>query len=476
MPAALVCFRDDLRLSDNPALSDALNEGMDIVPLFTWYAAEQCGEAPTGAARWWLHNALEDLDEALRERGSHMAFMKGPALDCILRAAKKSKARDVYWNRRDSPALARLDDKLEEQLREAGLRVHTSESANLHSAEALLHKGRHYRVFRPYYEAARKTSVRKSCSNAPNKLNASPFAGDGPVDTLGLSTHLNWTAGIRKTWAATRAGMELLLNELPFVVRDYDLWRDIPYRRATSRLSPYLRFGQISACELLQRVHSQCEQCPGMDAFVRQLYWREFARHILHYNPALPEKAMDERFDNICWREDPEQLARWQEGRTGFPIVDAGMRQLWQTGWMHNRVRMIAGSFLVKDLLMDWRKGAAWFMNTLVDADTANNSYGWQWVAGCGADAAPYFRVFNPVTQSRKFDPDGHYIRRFVPELANMPNKWIHAPWEAPLQELREAEVELGKDYPLPMLDHSKARERVLAAYKSAKTENNLHV
>ncbi|MFA5258080.1 MAG: deoxyribodipyrimidine photo-lyase [Opitutales bacterium] len=465
MSVALAWFRDDLRLDDNPALLEALRSGMGVIPLFAWQAEELGVESPSGAARWWLHHALADLDAALRERGSRMFFMRGRAQDCILRAIEASGARDVFWNRRHGPGAAELDAPLERLLRDAGIGVHISSAGLLREPWEVLHDGQSYRVFTAYFKAASKLPARRPAGLAPAQLHLPEGRppDDGPLDALGLMPRFGWTKGIGQAWEPTAAGLEVLMQGLPRMLEDYGRWRDYPARAYTSRLSPYLRFGQVSPAQVLERVR-ELPDGPGKDCFIRQLSWREFARHVLFHTPALLQQPLDPKFAHFPWREDDAALKAWQQGLTGFPIVDAGMRQLWNTGWMHNRARMIAGSFLVKDLLLHWRKGAEWFMGTLVDADAASNFLGWQWLGGCGPDAAPFFRIFNPVLQSMKFDPDGYYIRRFVPELADLPTQWIHAPWTAPERVLANAGISLGRDYPRPIVDHAFARDRALTA------------
>ncbi|MEM6935811.1 MAG: deoxyribodipyrimidine photo-lyase, partial [Pseudomonadota bacterium] len=299
-------------------------------------------------------------------------------------------------------------------------------------------------------------------------------AGDDLAAWALLPTKPDWAGGLRESWQPGEAGAhERLRDFVTHAADDYAEGRDRPGKDHTSRLSPHLHFGEISPNQVWQalKMAAGFGEVSGQasDAYLRELGWRDFSYHLLTLFPELPEANFRDQFDRFPWRSDNTELERWQRGQTGYPLVDAGMRQLWHTGWMHNRVRMVVGSFLVKHLRQHWRAGEDWFWDTLVDADLASNAASWQWVAGSGADAAPYFRIFNPMSQGEKFDPDGAYVRRWVPELAKVPQKFLNRPWEAPVEILRQAGVELGKDYPNPIVDHRTAREAALAAFQESK-------
>lgn len=460
MALALVWFRDDLRLDDNPALSAAVADGFDPVPVFVRDPDE--ADAPRGAASWWLRNALADLDASLRERGSRMVFLKGGAGESLRGLVGQTGICAVYWNRRHRPAAMAADKAMEDALRGAGIHVRTFAASLLREPSAVLHDGLPYKVFGPYHRLCGTLPVRSPVGPAPASLAPVAESIRGlDVEDLSICPRAAWSDRFTRSWVPTQAGLSALLHDLGPLIPGYAHFRDYPARAGTSRLSPYIRFGQIDVARLHELV-TALPPCEGRECYIKELHWREFASHYLHHFPKMPTAPVEEKFSLFRWREDEVGLEAWKAGRTGYPIVDAGMRQLWKTGWMHNRVRMIAGSFLVKDLLVDWRRGQEWFMDTLVDADTASNALGWQWVSGCGPDAAPFFRVFNPVVQAKRFDPDGYYIRRHVPELAALPTRWIHAPWMAPDDVLREAGVQLGMDYPHPIVDHGMARERAL--------------
>jgi deoxyribodipyrimidine photo-lyase len=464
---------DDLRLADNPALHNAFATGLPVAVVYVWSPAELGSEAPGGAARWWLENALYDLDAQLRQRGSSLVVMNGPVEESLRAVVEATGAKRFFWNRRYTPVGISLDAELTRKFTADGYGVHVSSASYLREPWSVLHDGKPYKVFTPYWNAALKLPVRVTAPALPDSLPKPTRTPKGvTIESLELSPKLNWVTSLAKAWVPTQAGLSALLQNLQHVLPDYAEDRDIPFKNATSRLSPYLRFGQVSPSQILEIVRSH-EPGPGAVVYEKELGWREFACHILHHFPDFRNEPLDSVFLRMNWLDDEVRIKAWKKGLTGFPIVDAGMRQLWQTGWMHNRVRMIAGSFLVKDILADWRRGESWFMNTLVDADPASNALGWQWVAGCGPDAAPYFRIFNPVLQGRKFDPEGFYVRRYVPELTYLPDKWIHSPWTAPKSVLKDAGITLGVEYPAPILDHGDARRRALEAY--ADTRASLH-
>ena len=458
MSAVLVLLCDDLRAEDNRALQAAAETGAELALLFVLDPAD----GVRGAALWWLGEALGDFSRQMEARGLRLFAMRGDRAECAKAALAALSSREVYLNSGVNPA---RDAALVARLRESGASVHFF-SQSLFAEESLSREGG-YRVFSAYRRAALGTPLCTPCGTTP------PFAGVAELaDALpaqGMAAHLEkaWTGRLASYWEPTEAGLAALVSALPEKASDYDHRRDQPFRDGTTRLSPYLRFGQIDAARL-HTILSALPASAGREALLRQLVWREFARHVLLHRPGLPAEPLDASFRFLRWRSDAAGLEAWKEGRTGFPIVDAGMRQLWKTGWMHNRVRMICASFLVKDLLVDWREGAAWFMETLVDADEAQNSFNWQWVAGCGCDAAPFFRVFSPALQSSKFDPDGYYVRKFVPELAFVPPEWVHNPLGAPEEVMAEAGLS-EETYPMPLVEHSAARLRALDALKYAK-------
>jgi deoxyribodipyrimidine photo-lyase len=478
--ATIVWLRQDLRLSDNEALDAAVLRGGPVLPLFAW-APDEEGEWPPGAAtRWWLHHSLTELDASLRERGSRLIVRRGPSLDAIVALARESGADAVHWSRRHEPASVARDERVEAALRAEGIEVQDFGSALLLEPEEIRTKqGGPYQVFTPFWRALSSGARLPDPVAAPRAIPVpQKWPRDVSIESLGLMPTVRWDAGLAREWTPGEAGGQSLLKT--FIgegADDYDGERNTPSHRGTSRLSPHLHFGEVSVRQAwAARVEALRKR--GLDGspdpWLRQLAWRDFAHHLMHHFPHTTTEPLRPEFARFPWRSDAASLAAWQCGLTGYPIVDAGMRELWETGWMHNRVRMIVASFLVKHLLVPWQEGARWFWDTLVDADLANNSFGWQWTAGCGADAAPYFRIFNPVTQGETYDAEGAYVRRFVPELARVPAKFIHAPWTAPPLVLLEAGVTLGRDYPQPIVDHAMARARALEASKATRLSSSV--
>jgi len=465
---ALVWLRNDLRLDDNPALQAARKRHRRLLPVFILEPEDE-PEAPGAAARVWLHHSLARLQEALSAAGSRLLLLRGEALPRLRELAGETGASALYWNRRYEPAAVARDRAIKAGL---DLECHSFNARLLVEPWSVATgAGRPYRVFTPFWKSVRLQLDSIQPVPTLRRLPPAPAAPGGlSLDALGLVPQHPWATRMMTHWRPGEAGAQATLRRfLDQALADYPPNRDLPAVAGTSRLSPHLHFGEIGPRRILEAVRRHLSKHPGdgeaAEAFLRQLGWREFAYHLLFHFPHTLHAPMDRRFEAFPWRRDPQQLSAWQQGRTGIPLVDAGMRELWATGWMHNRVRMLVASLLTKNLAQPWQAGADWFRDTLVDADAANNSLGWQWTAGCGADAAPFFRIFNPVTQGRRFDPEGDYVRRWVPELARVPARWIHEPWAAPAEVLAESGVRLGHDYPEPIVDLRSSREAALAAW-----------
>jgi len=473
----LVWFRRDLRLADQPALVAACERAERVVALYV-HAPEEEGEwAPGGASRWWLHHSLAALDGALRARGGRLLLRAGPSLETLLDVARQAGATAVYWNRLYDPAAVARDTHIKAALRESGFECETFNAALLAEPWQLrTGAGDPYRVFTPFWRSclAGLDTLPPPAPPPPVILApATPLEGL-PLAALGLEPRVRWDAGLAAAWTPGEDGALAQVEAFTEgALAGYGEGRNRPDLPGTSRLSPHLHFGEIGPRQCLAAARALASRQPAAqasaDGFVRELGWREFAHHLLHHFPHTVDTPLDPRFEAFPWSPDAGLLEAWQRGRTGYPIVDAGMRELWTTGWMHNRVRMIAASLLTKNLRQPWVEGARWFWDTLVDADLANNTAGWQWTAGCGADAAPYFRIFNPMLQTERFDPERRYLRRWLPELARLPDAWIHRPWEAPAAVLDAAGLRLGHDYPLPVVDFRASREPALAAYAAIK-------
>ncbi|MGE0283552.1 MAG: deoxyribodipyrimidine photo-lyase [Rhizobiaceae bacterium] len=472
---AIVLFRNDLRLGDNRALAAAADSGLPVICVLV-FDETSLGVRPLGGARrWWLHHSIDALRASLAKLGADLVLRRGPTNETVLDLQKQTGAGTVYWNRRYAPAESDVDKTMKSALRERGVKAEGFDGQLLHEPTLLkTGAGGSYKVFGAFRRALESGAEPRDPVDAPNKLSAwqGRLKSDALEDWGLLPTRPDWAGGLRKTWMPGEAGAQQRLDAfLEGRLEDYAAGRDFPAKEATSRLSPHLANGEITPYQILARLNRIRAQANAADvAKLRsELAWREFCYHLLFHFPALAEKNFNDSFDRFPWATPKKGLHAWQHGRIGYPIVDAGMRQLWQTGWMHNRIRMVVASFLTKHLLIDWRDGEQWFWDTLVDADPANNPGNWQWVAGCGADAAPYFRIFNPVLQGEKFDGDGAYTKCFAPELEKLDGKFVQKPWAAPEETLATAGVKLGGDYPVPLVDHDTARDRALAAYKVLK-------
>ncbi|WP_306118324.1 MULTISPECIES: deoxyribodipyrimidine photo-lyase [unclassified Roseitalea] len=470
----VVWFRSDLRLRDNGALTAAAQSGRPVIAVFIFDDPPQAGPALGGAQRWWLHHSLAALADSLKGIGLPLVLRRGDPAAVLDALIAETGADTVYWNRRYAPHEVQLDQKIKRDLGERGLTVASHDGALMHEPTRIRTKdGGPYRVYSPFWRAFAQSGEPREPLPAPESIRAhhTTIASDRLEDWSLLPKEPDWSGGIAEVWDPGEHGAQTRLAE--FVedgLAGYKAERNKPAAEGTSRLSPHLRFGEITPFDVWHAAGKARGVAAGdLETFRKELAWREFSYHLLFHFPDLGTANFNSDFDAFPWRDDDRALRAWRAGRTGYPIVDAGMRQLWQTGWMHNRVRMIVGSFLIKDLMIDWRRGEAWFWDTLVDADPANNTASWQWVAGSGADAAPYFRVFNPVLQGEKFDADGAYVRRYVPELAALDTKYIHKPWQAPQDVLDRAGIRLGETYPEPMVDHGQARKRALAAYEQTR-------
>ncbi len=474
-PPTLIWFRNDLRLADNTALAEAIDIGAPVLPLYIHDSKAYGDWKPGEASNWWLHHALQSLGLDLEALGGGLVLRQGNSLQVLKELISTSGAGRLYWNRRYEGSQRELDARIKRYFTDAGIDVKSFNSALLNEPHTVSTKaGKPCRVYTPYFKNVKERPVERP---AEPSLEALCFPENIPesesLDSMDLMPKKDWHRGFVDHWKPTEsAAFEHLDRFLEDRVSAYSERRDFPEEAGTSSLSPYLHFGQIGPRQIVHELNRRTDTtAEGPFVYLKEIYWREFAYNVLYHFPDTADKPLQPAYADFPWESDDALLHAWQRGQTGYPIVDAGMRQLWQTGWMHNRVRMIVASLLVKHLLQDWKEGARWFWDTLVDADLASNTLGWQWSGGCGADAAPYFRVFNPMTQGQKFDPDGTYVKRFVPELAALPAKYIHAPWEAPDGLLLNAGIVLGETYPLPVIEHKAGRARALNAFSRFRKE-----
>jgi len=475
----LVWFRADLRLADNPALCAAVANGAPIVPVYIHAPGEEGAWRPGGASEWWLHHSLIQLRQSLAVLGAELCVRASDdSLAGLQRLIRECGATRVVWNRRYEPAIRARDAIIKRTLRAQGIETESYASALLHEPWSIrTRSGAPFQVFTPFWRHCRSLADPAEPLPAPQALQApTKWPVSQTIASLALLPARDWPAGLAAAWTPgepeAQRRLERFTNE---ALEDYSSRRNEPGTPGTSRLSPHLHFGEIGPRQIWHAVRraaqAQGRNFPWRESqFLAELGWREFAHHLLYHFPHTPEEPLRANFARFPWQSNPVLLSAWQRGATGYPLVDAGMRELWRTGWMHNRVRMITASFLVKDLLVPWTSGARWFWDTLVDADLASNTLGWQWVAGCGADAAPFFRIFNPVTQGTRFDGAATYVRRWVPELAALPDDWIHEPWAAPPPVLSAAGITLGVDYPRPLVNHDVARQRALQAFASIRS------
>lgn len=470
----IVWLRNDLRISDNPALFFACEHDTLVIPLFIWSPAEQNPWAPGGAHQWWLHHSLNHLKSRLTSINLDLVVRSGESLAQLREVIQQSGAKHVYWNSRYEPAGKSFDENIQYVLDSEGIEVRTFASHLLHQPDLVkTGSGNPYKVFTPFWKklwAELKVSPEHPAPTSQTHQQVSSLKSLA-IEALNLLPTMNWADQFDTLWTPGETYAQHRLSHfIEEILIEYPEGRDIPSRDSTSRMSPHLHFGEISPRQVWHAVLNGTKQNLDLkdagECYLREIGWREFSYHLLHHFPHTTTENLKSAFDAFDWSNNPDMLKRWQKGQTGYPIVDAGMRQLWATGWMHNRVRMIVASFLTKHLLISWQEGAKWFWDTLVDGNLANNTMGWQWSAGSGADAQPFFRIFNPITQSQRFDTEGQYIKKWVPELKVLPAKHIHTPWLLPASLQQSLNFTPGVDYPLPVVDHKEARKRALATYE----------
>ena len=461
-------FRQDLRLADNPGLSEAISKGI-VLPIYIYDDINSNEYEMGSASKWWLHNSLEKLNDSLNNK---LSVYKGDALKILESLTKSYDVESISWNRCYEPWRIKRDKNIKSEIEKKGIEVNTFNGSLLWEPFNILKTdGTPYRVFSPYY--------RKGCLNAapPRIPLKSPEISslfkdeynELTIEDLSLIPKVHWFDEMEKLWKPGEVGaQEKLYDFLDDGLVGYKEGRNFPSQKNVSQLSPHIHLGEISPNQVWYAA-KQKEDETGIEKdlahFLSELGWREFSYNLLYHFPTLPRENLQKKFDNFPWQENTDFSDKWKKGHTGYPIVDAGMRELWQTGYMHNRVRMIVGSFLVKNLLLHWHEGEKWFWDCLIDADLASNSASWQWVAGSGADAAPYFRIFNPISQGIKFDPEGEYTKKFLPELKDLPIKYLYSPWEAPADVLEQANIKLGENYPKPIVDLKESREKALDAF-----------
>lgn len=474
----IVWFRQDLRLTDQRALSAAIATGRPVLPVYILDDNAASKWKPGGASRWWLHHSLTSFGKDFAGMGATLVLRRGDTIDQLAGVVADTGATSLYFSRSYEPWAVELEGALKTRFSSPDFELKRFSGVLLKEPESVRTQGGDpFKVYSPYWRALNATGAPSEPVPRAKALKTvrSKVASDSLDDWRLLPTRPDWAGGFRDTWQPGEAGAQKNLERfLDTALSDYSDDRNRPDLPGTSQLSPHLHFGEISphqcwfaAAERAAKIGKVADK--GLETFHKEIVWRDFSYNLLLEWPTLPDEPFRADFAAFPWAPGAEALKAWQLGRTGYPIVDAGMRQLWNTGWMHNRVRMVTASFLIKHLLIPWQQGQDWFWDTLVDADLASNAASWQWVAGSGADAAPYFRIFNPVTQGLKFDPDGHYVRRWVPELARLSNELLHAPWMAPASDLEAAGIKLGETYPLPIVDHGEARSKAMAGYESVK-------
>ena len=461
----IVWFRQDLRLNDNPALQSALNGNSAVIPVFI--EDETCGRQAGSMSRWWRDNSLAKLNNALSKRGSRLIYRKGKAADVLAALASEVGATSVHWNRQYEADIVARDTAIKSTLKEDGIEAESFNGSLLFEPWEVTSKstGGPFKVFTPFWRACCALGLKRGLWDAPEKISApAQWPNSDALPETAALPHMDSLDMWQPGEDGARDALALFLSEN---ISGYAERRNLPAEPATSRLSPHLRWGEISPARIVAETQAADIKADDGDKFLSELGWREFSYQLLYHNPELAETCLQDKFEAFPWRDDADAFEAWKLGETGYPIVDAGMRELRRTGYMHNRVRMIAASFLIKHLLIDWREGEKWFWECLVDADPANNSASWQWVAGCGADAAPYFRIFNPILQGPKFDAEGIYTKTYVPELNTLSGKTLYAPWTAKSDMLDSGAISLGDTYPNPIVNHEAARARALESFKS---------